>query len=184
MQVAAQYEHVPLLPEETAILKTIYNKRFTFIIAVYIGLIGMGNKFCGPYLLESFSGRMDHEEYVSLHTTDQKLGVSPFQMILIDTIFIEGPIITTFFIFFFGRVFPYRRDIRSGVKERVPYTIVRKEYFPLTNEYYVALDDPDYMHHKIDEATYNQVNEGDNMYLSRAIHSKYVFEINGRFTIM
>lgn len=54
----------------------------------------------------------------------------------------------------------------------------------MTNQYYVAFDDPDYMHHEIDENTFNNVNEGDNMYIYRGVYSKYVFEINGRFTIL
>ena len=155
-----------------------------FLAAAYIGLISMVQRMAAPSFFNDVFGRQDPTEYAYLHTTNKELGISPFQMILLNTAYLEVPIIATFFIFLFRKVLPFRKDIRCGVKEKVPYQIIRKEYFPLTNEYYVALDDPDYMHHKLDEATYSQVNEGDNMYLYRAIYSKYVFEINGRYTIM
>ena len=179
------YKQVALAPDEMNLLKIIYNKRFFFITAAYIAILSLSSRY-SPFggLLYNSLNNTDPEQYQYMHTTKKDLGISPFQMILFSALYIEGPIIASFFIFFFTRVYPFRRDIKSGVKEVVPYTIVRKEFFPLTDQYYVALDDPDYMHHEIDEATYNKVNEGDYMYLNRAIHSKYVFEINGRFTIL
>ena len=178
------YELVKQQPDETALLQTIYNKRFTFIISVYIALIVMAGRLVSPGLFTNVVGQQDPVEYQRIHTTDKDLGISPFQMVLLATLYIEGPIVITFFVFFFTKVYTFRKDIKSGLKEKVPYVIQRKEYFPLTSQYFVALDDADYMHHEIDVDTYNQVSEGDYIYLYRTIYSKYVFENNGRFTIL
>lgn len=40
------------------------------------------------------------------------------------------------------------------------------------------------MHHEVDEAFYNKCCEGDTAYLYMAPYSKYIFEKNGRFTII
>jgi len=82
------------------------------------------------------------------------------------------------------RVEPFKKDVRNGVKEIVPYTIIRKEYFEFTGQYFVALDDPKYLHHEVDAATYSTCSEGDTMALYRAPKSKFVFEENGRFSLM
>ena len=82
------------------------------------------------------------------------------------------------------KIEPFKKDIKNGVKEIVPYTIIRKEYFEYTGQYFVALDDPKYLHHEVDAATYANCSEGDTMAIYRAPRSKFVFEDNGRFTLM
>ena len=112
------------------------------------------------------------------------MAVSGNQMILINIVLLESMLIIPGIFIFFRRIYPYRKDLKLGMKEKIPYTIIRKEYFPFTNQCYVAFDDPDYMHHEIDADTYNKVEEGDVMYIYRAIKSKYTFEENGRFSLM
>ena len=82
------------------------------------------------------------------------------------------------------RILAFKRDAESGVKERLAYIIIQKEYFPLTNQYYVMFDDPQYLHHETDQETWYNCYEGGYFFIYRAKKSKFVFEENGRFSMM
>jgi len=168
------FEHVPLTDEEKDVLYNIYKTRQRFLYLAYCGISGFALVCC----LRSIAKTNDTYD-VKERYTDSGMPIWVFSVSVIALIVISSALF-----FLFKKVMPFLKDFRSGVKEKVPYSIVRKEYFPLTNQYYVALDDPDYMHHEIDEETYYKVCEGDNMYIYRAINSKYIFELNGRFTIL
>jgi hypothetical protein len=98
--------------------------------------------------------------------------------------FFELPIIITGLLIYLIRIRPYLRDARNGVKDMIPYEIIRFTYFPQTNQYFISFDDPRYMHHEVDEVFYFNCTEGDYAYVSRAPISKYVFDQYGRFTLV
>jgi len=82
------------------------------------------------------------------------------------------------------RVAPYASDCKRGCKEYVTYTVTMKQYFETTRQYFIGLDDPDYLHHEVDADFYSKVCEGDIVVLYRAPKSQYVFNERGRFTLM
>lgn len=97
---------------------------------------------------------------------------------------IRLPIFGVMAFVFLRRVWPYRKDFLFGMKRPVYYTIIRKSYFPITQQYFISFDDPAYMHHEVDAAWYDACREGGTACLYMAPFSKYIFEENGRFTII
>ncbi len=167
MEQARPCEQVPLTTDERDMLLSVYQTRLRFMFLVYI-------IFFSKVLLLSFTGIMFAD--------------GPFlpwlMTAMIRSSFIDVILIISALYFLFVRILPFRYDARCGMKEKVSYTVVGKEYFPLTNQYYFALDHTEYLHHEVDEDTYNKCSEGDTIYLYRGIRSKYVFELNGRFSIV
>lgn len=82
------------------------------------------------------------------------------------------------------RIAPYAVDCKKTCKECVPYVVTMKQYFNTTGQYFIGLNDPDYLHHEVDADFYGKVNEGDTVVLYRAPKSKYVFNARGRFSMM
>jgi len=169
---------VALNENEKDFLLLIYKKRRRFLATVYIGLLVVVI-FISPV----------GTDYRRLE--QQKIELKnevPFGFwfgLLMKNIVFPGSIITISFIFFYLKaVLPYKRDANSGVKEKIAYTITSKEYFPLTNQYYVTFDDPNYLHHETDQDTWDRSYEGGYFYIYRTIKSKFVFEDNERYTLI
>ena len=160
----------------------VYRKRRKFLFTVYAVLIFMAfyYSFRGIDTYDRYSGKLVQK----WEEQDDAKYISRMGIWLIHFSFLELIVIGTGGVFWFKRVYPLKYDADSGVKEKVPYMIMRKEYFPLTNQFYVALDDPNYLHHEIDEDTYHSCVEVGFIYVYRGTKSKFVFEDNGRFTIL
>lgn len=173
------YELVPLTADEKDLLLLIFHKRRKLLVYVYAVLMGMAF-MCAPKGIDrrGRDGKVQHWE----EREDAKY-LSRMGMVLLNFSWLGAIILSSGVYFYYKSVRPFKKDALSGVKEKVPYLIVRREYFPYTNQYYVGLNDPNYLHHEIDEDTYYKVREGEHMYLFRAACSKFVFERNGRFTI-
>lgn len=174
------FEKVPLTEDEKDLLMTVYHTRRRFLLTVYAILIAIGfaTSFRGLDFRVRGSDKIHHWE----EDEDSKV-VSRSGMWMINLSVIEVILIASGIYFYITAVRAYKLDADSGIKDKIPYTIIRKEYFPLTNQFFVGFDDPKYLHHEIDEGTYHQCAEGDIMYIYRAIRTKFVFEENGRFTL-
>ena len=109
--------------------------------------------------------------------------VSRTGMYFISLAYLQCIVLGTGTFIYLKRIAPFKRDADAGVKQKVPYEIVRKEYFELVNEYYFALSDPAHLHHRVDEETYRSYNEGDTLYLYRAPSSRHFFDQSGRFSL-
>ena len=168
---------VPLNDDEQDFLRTIYKKRRRFLAIVYIGMLGMAIFICvfayGMDAIRNYLMPKDNIHYAST------LG-----MRIINFLFLCCILLSSGIYFYVKKVLPFKHDAESGVKERIAYTIVKKNYFELTNKYYVTFDDPDYLHHETDEATWYNCYEGGPFYIYRAIKSKFVFEENGRYRLI
>jgi len=68
----------------------------------------------------------------------------------------------------------YKKDAASGVKLKAPYTVMRKEYYPVTGQYFVHLGGMA-KHSEVDADTYNKCEEDGIVYLGQAPRSKYIF---------
>jgi len=169
------YKTIPLSPDEKDLLHAIFVTRLRVLVSGFL-------------LLESLffviTLRMSFRRY----KVDQ-YDLWDSQHIRHWTAIVFGGMLCLFFIIycaciFFKRVYPFYKDHKCGEKEIVPYLITRKEYFPITNQYFIGFDDPKYRFHQVDRDFYNKCYEGGTAYLYRAEHSKYVFENNGRFTLL
>lgn len=106
------------------------------------------------------------------------------ELFIIMLIFLPGLISVCGIVIYLKKIHTYKKDVLLGMKEEVSYAIVRKQYFPRTNQYFLSFDDPKYMHYEVDALVYNAYNIGDTFPIYRGVYSKQVFEKNGRYTLM
>jgi len=81
---------------------------------------------------------------------------------------------------YFNGILPYKIDAESGVRLRVPYVVTKKEYFPVTGQYFVSLAGIN-RHYEVDAETYGKCEESGTIYMSQAAKSKYIFSENDSF---
>jgi len=174
-----QGELVPLDEEDRNFLLAIFYRRRRFLFSAYAVLILMVLFASVPragrrhaYTSQSWR-EIDDSKYVSYG------GMWAINLLVIGSI-VMGPGIYILR----RRVLAVKADVDSGVKEKVPYTILRKQHFPLTDQYFVWIDDPENLDHEISAETYYNCEEGDTLYIYRAAKSKLVFELNGRFELL
>ena len=75
---------------------------------------------------------------------------------------------------YYGGILPYKNDTASGMKQPLPFTILQKEYFPITDQYFFRFtNDPD-THFEGNEDTYNKLEEGSTYWMYQAIHSQHM----------
>ena len=183
MDFARHLEAVPLTKEETDHLQVIYTQRFRVFCAGYSFLVGYGlYNTLGRYstltreqLSERAGESIDYEVF--------DYAITRFDMFYILLFFFGGLIVISGIITFYKKVYPFKKDIRSGKKEIVGYKIVNKLYFGTTKEYFLSFSDPRYLHHEVDAETYDSFNIGDEVKVHRGMYSKPVFEKDGRFTL-
>ena len=167
---------VPLTADEQYFLLSIFKKRRRFLGMVYILLfavaVALALSYYGMDTLRNFYVPRDDTKYPS--TLWLRVG---------DLAAVTAILLASGIYFYIKRVLAYKRDAKSGVKERLAYTITRKEYFPLTNQYFVSFEDPDYPHHETDQETWYNCHEGGYFFIYRGKRSKFVFRDTGKFTI-
>jgi hypothetical protein len=168
---------VPLTNDEQDFLRSIYKKRRRFLSLVYIGMFAVAVFICVfAYSMDVVRNEMMPKDNIHYEST---LGIRAINFLFLCCILLASGAY-----FYFKKVLPFKHDADSGVKEQIAYTIVKKNYFELTNKYYVTFDDPDYLHHETDEDTWYNCSEGGYFYIYRAIRSKFVFEDNGRYRLI
>ena len=180
MKKKPTYAQVPLSDDDKDMLKVIYVTRLKYAFITFLFMYAIVAYFSLTRLdyRGRYSDRITHWE----ENADSKF-VSRNLMSIIGFSFLGIPI-TGLAVFYFRRkVFPFKKDIQNGMKDKVPYTIMRKEFFEYTSQYYFGFDDPNYLHHQVDAALFFGCQEGDVLYLYRAPLSGYTFEMNGRFTL-
>lgn len=149
----------------------IYHTRRKLFFTAFAVLFLMG-AFYGQNI-DSRSSKFKNSEVIS-RTMMKCIGVA----------LLEIPILACGTFIFFKRVNCFRKDINDGYKYPVVYTIVAKQYFPLTNQYFVSFDDPDYLHHEVSESNYQLLNVDDQFPVYMTRYSRYAFNSRGSFTIL
>jgi hypothetical protein len=175
MSTKAKFQQVSLTDDEKDMLLTIYNKRRRFLVVVFTGLMAIA--FVASFT--SINARSLSAEWAKTNTPGVEGLKWIFNLLLLETIVISSGIY-----FYFKRALPYKRDAGLGLKEKVPYVIMRREYFPLTRQYFFAFDDPQLLHHEIDEDTYFSYLEGDTFNVFRGPKSKFVLKGDGKYSIL
>ncbi len=158
----AELPLVPLSDEEKYFLQTVYGTRLRYLIGVYGIMVFWA-------------------ALTALRYSDFSKGFS--SSVIVGILFVMF-VAATGVVVYFKRIYSYRRDLKLGQKEVVSYTIIRKTYFPMTDEYFFSFDNPDYMHYKVDADLYISMNEGDMINIYRGKYSRQVFEKDARFTFM
>jgi hypothetical protein len=160
--VNLQLPLVPMNEEDKFLIQTIYGTRLRYYVWGYVMLV-----------------------FVVLLQALMVLGKGAP---IIEYVFVVSPYIVFLsilaIVIFRLRIYPLWMDMRSGMKEKLTYTVVRKSHFPITNQYYVSFDDPRYMHYEVDADFFYAISEGDTIPVYRGKYSKLVFEKNGRFSIV
>ena len=177
----AKYERIILTSDEKEFLLTVYDQRRRFIFAVYVILFAIA--FAVSRFGIDIRGRYSNTVTYWEEGDDARV-ISRFGMWMINLVFLETIVMSTGVYYWMKRVRPLKKDADTGLKEKIPFGIVKKEYFPVSGQYFFDLDDAVYLHHEVDEDTYATLNEGDTVYIYRGIHSKFVFEENGKYTIL
>lgn len=164
----------PLKDAELLHLKNIYNirRRNVFTMFSVLMLMALVASFMIAGRYSRFNEKKDGEGVVDRN-----------DMRIINFLWLETPLLVVAISVYRKRVLRYKKDLKNGVKELVPYTIISKRHFQHTGQYFFSFDDPEYMHYEVDAMVYSQHSEGDTLYVSRAPHSKYVFDEKGRFSI-
>jgi hypothetical protein len=177
----ANNQTVPLTVDDRNFLLSVYDQRRRLIFVVYLILFAIALPI---------SRRIDYRAKYSNtivrwgdNDPDAKY-VSRTGMKLINLGFLGTIILGSGAYFWFRRVAPLKKDANLGVKEAVPFLILRKEYYAVSDQYFFAVDDPVNLHYEVNENTYHRLSEGDTFYIYRGIHSRFVFEESGRYTIM
>lgn len=180
---------VPMNEEEIKHMETIYGTRMRyfvlpFIIILSYCLIGLfftkGQKMKNLY--HNVKGR-----YVKYNGYDYEIfghELTDTENYILTRLYLVIPVTAAGGFMFFKRIYPYKKDLKLGQKEKVSYTIIRKSHFPMTNQYFFSFDNPDYMHYEVDAGLYNSMYEGDSVVIYRGRYSKHVFEKDARFTLM
>ncbi len=77
----------------------------------------------------------------------------------------------------------YKQDASCGMKFEVPLTIVSKEYFPVTGQYFFRLQNNPEKLYEVDQADYNKYEEGGTISMNQGINSGHIFGQNDEVRI-
>lgn len=160
----------PMNEDEKTHLWYIYNTRLRFWLISFLGMFCLAFGLC-------YSG--DTRPQLDIEGKEIKAkkwdNLTARQMRLVSFCFIGLPIAGVAWVSYRKRLLPYKKDARRAEKELISYQIVRKQYFEHTGQYFVSFDDPNYMHHEVDEAFYFHCSPGDYAYMYRAPPIKICF---------
>ncbi|MES2702949.1 MAG: hypothetical protein V4649_09935 [Bacteroidota bacterium] len=79
---------------------------------------------------------------------------------------------------YFRSVLPFYHDALSGKKIRQPYIVTQKEYFYITGQYFVRLNNGLDKRYEMNQQTYNSCEVGKITFVHQAMASRYVFTEN------
>lgn len=170
---------MPLNEDERQLLKTMYTTRLRFFAGVFFPLTMLGI-FYGQRI--DFKTRSGDER---MYKAEQEVAsLSRKQMKYAGVLWLELPILSVACYLFIKRINPLRKDLKDGKKYSVNYEVISKQYFPLTNQYFISLNDTDYLHHEVEEPVYEETAEGAEFPIYVTRYARYVFNKNESYTIL
>lgn len=167
---------VPMNDSEKEFLMHIYSTRRSYFFPVYAIILASVLAASLKAYSVDMSDTYDYEILWHELTRDELffLLAIPF----VSLVILSGVLI------YRKRILAYKKDVQLGQKEEVRYTVIRKQYFQHTDQYFLSFDNPKYMHYQVDYHEYMSCNVGDTYAIYRGVYSKQVFEKNGRYTFM
>jgi len=173
IKLPSKPEIVPLTEDEKEWMLTIYDLRrkdlfFGGCLRSLVSVI-----ILVPVTMYCLSKVVAIAETLVVHNTQFDFS-NPFDypvLILIVTILVW--IISCWWTYY-AWALPFKTDAFSGVKERKPFGVVSKTYYPITDQYFVRLNgiDKDY---EISREQFNSCEEGGFLVLDQAIKTGYIF---------
>lgn len=76
---------------------------------------------------------------------------------------------------YYGWMRPYKQDSLSGIKQMVLFTVIRKEYYPITGQYFISIKCHVDKRFEVNDRLYHECEEGGPIILGQAIKSGYIF---------
>jgi hypothetical protein len=171
---------VPLTGEEHSFLMTVYKKRRAILLksfATFVPVMMIASVYCEEqphwYQIDEplwYEHSMEYYYYKrNIYFRHFFVGIGLFSAIAVYMNQV--------------RIRSIKRDIVTGVKQKVPYIITCKQYFPMTNQYFIWTDKIDKPNHEVDEATHHNCVVGDTVYIYMAPKSKLLFEKDGKYEL-
>jgi hypothetical protein len=167
-------DHTILSDDEKALLLMIYKSRLRLFVGAFFTLFMMGILY----------GQRIDSRSIKFGERRADVVLSRSQMKWAGILWLEIPILSVAGFVFSRRINCLKKDVADGNKYRIYYQVQFKQYFPMTNQYFISLDDPDYMHHEVDAQLFAQVNEQDAFPVHITRYARYAFNRNGSFTIL
>ncbi len=161
-----EYPTKPMLVEEIELIKAIFVTRLRFFLLSFLIVFVVE--------VASFSWLITRIADAQYHNGGAMWFVVIISVLLLFVAFGS----------FMRGVYPYYQDYKTGIKEGIPFVITFKVFFPLTNQYFISLNDPAYLHYEVTEAIYNDCWDGDDVVIYRAPKSKYMFNLRDSFGLM
>lgn len=160
--------------EDRDMLLTIFRKRLQLFVSVF-GVL---------FIAAFFSAFKIDSRHHYFKPEDSNFHVSRNTMYTINFCFLEGILFIIAGIIFRRRIWCIYKDARNNLKETVYYEVTHKSQFKNTNQFFIGLNDPEYLFHEVDEQTWENTSVGSRFGIYRAPLSKYVFNAKGQYTIM
>ncbi len=83
---------------------------------------------------------------------------------------------------YYAWIVPMKKDADSGFKALAPFTVTRKEYYPVTGQYFLHLAGRP-KRFEVDDETYNEHEEGETIYMRMAVNSAHIFSFHDSVTV-
>lgn len=155
-------ESVALTDDDLLVLNVIYQSRIRTFLFVFVTLFLLALVSVGQFIF--------YPENAILVCS------SVFGLLIF--VIIPGIIV------FRKRVLVYRQDIRAGFKLKIYEQVIDKQYFPTTDQYFLSLNNADYLHHEVEAEVYALTSIGDRYPVYFAAQSQYPFTLRSRITMM
>lgn len=79
---------------------------------------------------------------------------------------------------YYKMVLPFKKDAECGMKECISLTIISKEYYPVTRQYFIRTEENFDQLKEVSEYDYNSYSEGGSIMLYKCIYSGHIFGDN------
>lgn len=154
-------------------LKRLRSEKKSFLIKAFVGFIVLAStSLFAPFGLTILGGAIPGSNWFQQHK---------YQLIAIVLLaLILYKLIDYFFIKTFA---PLNKDIKqkTGVTEK--HQIIRKQHFPITDDYFFFFAEMEIPNTPVSSHTFNQYQAGDYFSIQKAKHSKIIFEYVDRYSI-
>lgn len=171
-------EKLPLTADESDLLRLIYRTRLKIFLPVYAFLLLIA--FRSGMAIDGGRDRLGHRYVYNAKET----GLSRIQMYCITIPCMELFVLGTGIVFFRKRIWTVWKDYKNNIKEVIYYTVTQKEFFENTRQYFIGLNNPDFLFQEVSFDVWNETKVGENFGMFRAPISKYTFNFNDKYTIM
>lgn len=73
---------------------------------------------------------------------------------------------------YYFEITPFGKDAESGIKQLIPFIITDKEYYPVTDQYFVRVKGVRNKMFRVSAEVYSTLQEGDSMRIGRSINAR------------